>query len=310
MIQYPKIVLQSAQNAFSARKSEYEKLTKDKKELLYRKNPQLKTLNDTIAETLRSLVTSELTHKEMKEVVTNLSEMRSEVIKKAGLAENCLETEYFCQKCSDEGFFEGEICSCYSEIIKKEAYNISNLSEKIENENFENFDINLFSNKKEIKFILNTVMKFCEDNGKNNLIFIGTTGTGKTFMSSCVAKYFLDNQKSVLYLSATKISNIINDAGFKKDDQSINADYLNFITDCDLLIVDDLGTEFPLPYPQSQLFDILETRHTKNKKTVISTNLQLDALTQKYSARFTSRLFGNYEILVFNGADMRNNAMY
>ena len=309
---YPKIVLTNAQIKLTERREEYERLSKQKKDKLYKEIPQLKVVNTAISETLKTAIGSGLNKDEIKEAVANLTNMRNRIFSDKKLHADCFQDEYFCATCQDEGFLGGEICSCYSELIKKEAYQISNLSERIETENFEAFNINIFNNKKEIEFILKTVMRFCNNDSslKNNLIFIGTTGTGKTFMSSCVAKYLLDNKAPVLYLSATKISNIINDAQFKKVDAEMQSDYLNFAIDCDLLIIDDLGTEFQLPYPQSQLFDILETRHIKGKKTVISTNLQPDALTQKYSARFTSRLLGNYEILVFNGLDLRNKTMY
>ena len=309
---YPKIVLKNAQIKLTERREEYERLTKKKKETLYREIPALKVVNTTISETLKTAIGSGLTKEEIAEAVTNLTNMRSRIFSDNNLPADCFNNEYYCKSCQDEGFKDGEICDCYSEIIKKEAYKLSNLSEKIETENFETFNIEMFRNKKEIEFILRTVMRFCNNDPavKNNLIFMGTTGTGKTFMSSCTAKYFLDNKASVLYLSATKISNIINDAQFKKTDSEMLSDHLNFTIDCDLLIIDDLGTEFQLPYPQSQLFDILEARHIKGKKTLISTNLQPDALTQKYSARFTSRLLGNYEILVFSGCDLRNKTSY
>jgi len=311
-MKYPQIVIKNANSAFNKRREEYKQLTISKKDKLYNSIPEISVLNTTIAKTLKTSINNNLTSNEIKESVTNLINMRDSIISKNNLPKDCFSDEYYCKNCLDEGFFEGKPCDCYSELIKKEAYKLSNLSEKIEIENFETFNIKLFSNKKEIEFILKTVMSFCKNDisAKNNLIFTGSTGTGKTFMSSCIAKYFLDNKSSVLYLSATKISNIINDAQFKRSDSNSQDDYINFIIDCDLLIIDDLGTEFQFPYPQSQLFDILETRQLKNRKTVISTNLQFDALTKKYSARFTSRLFGNYEILVFNGNDLRNNSLY
>lgn len=154
--------------------------------------------------------------------------------------------------------------------------------------------------------ILEKAKRYCKKDSaiRNNLLFTGPTGTGKTFLSSCIAKEFLDSGHFVLYHTATRISNIIDDAKFRHD-QPQNSEYLSMIADCDLLIIDDLGTEYAFGYPQSQLFDILETRMISGKRTVISTNMDLNELNQKYSPRLVSRILGNYEIFVFRGNDLR-----
>ena len=124
-------------------------------------------------------------------------------------------------------------------------------------------------------------------------------------MSSCIAKSFLDNKKSVLYLTSVKFSDVIDLKKFGKKTNDENDDYFDFINECDLLIIDDLGTECSMPYSQSQMFDILETRTLSNKRNLISTNLSLEELATKYSSRFTSRLIENFQILFFGEEDIR-----
>ena len=154
--------------------------------------------------------------------------------------------------------------------------------------------------------IIEKAKRYCkkDDTIKNNLLFTGPTGTGKTFLSSCIAKEFLDSGHFVLYQTATRISNIIDDAKFRHEEPE-HGEYLSLICNCDLLIIDDLGTEYAFEYPQSQLFDILETRMISDKRTVISTNMDLNELNQKYSPRLVSRILGNYDIFVFRGDDVR-----
>ena len=150
-------------------------------------------------------------------------------------------------------------------------------------------------------------LKFCADdeNLKKNLFFIGNQGTGKTFLSSCIAKSFLDNKKSVLYLTSVKFSNLLDEKKFGKSSDENLDDYIDFIYECDLLIIDDLGTECSLPYSQSLMFDILETRILAKKRNLISTNFSLEELATRYSSRFTSRMFENFKIFFFGEEDIR-----
>jgi DNA replication protein DnaC len=311
---YPAIALKNARNAFDARKDEYRKLSRNKKAALYSEIPELKALNSDVASLIRAAVSvaggeGECAGGAAKTGISELIDKRNIILRAKNLPENYIDDVYFCQNCKDSGFDEkGVICGCYSEIIKREAYSLSNIGERIKNENFDTFDFSIFQNKKEIMINYEIVKGFCDNTlPQNNILFTGNTGTGKSFFSSCVAKSFLDSGQSVLYLSATQISNILDDAKFKrKPDGALNLDeYVDFIKDCDLLIIDDLGTEHAFPYSQSQLFDILETRYINRKKNVISTNLDLGELAQRYSQRFSSRALGYYEILLFQGADLR-----
>ena len=310
-MKYPKIVLERARMVLAARQNESKRISREKKEKIYIEIKELKVINKAISALIKLSVSSSLEPDEIKRKITSLAEQRTAILCERGLPEHYLDDCFECSACKDEGFVGSELCGCYLEIIKKEAYKLSNLSEKIKTENFDAFNQEINQDQQK-RYIYNIAKGFCGNASgiKQNLLFTGSTGTGKTFLSSCIAKEFLDRGKTVLYLTATKISNMLDDARFNKKNSQEQDELIEFTENCDLLIIDYLGTEFNMPYSQSQLFDMLETRQLNRKHTVISTNLPLDALTQKYSQRFVSRLLGNYEILVFGGADLRYQKIF
>lgn len=307
---YPASVLKNAHERIKNIRQKNKKLFNEQKEFIYSKVPGLYECNEEMASILKASVSYDADVENLKKQISALSEKRKKLLIEKGFDSDSLEGIYSCKKCKDEGFLGNKICSCYEKIILEEAYKLSNLEDRIKTQNFENSDMRVFSNADEMKNIYDKALEFCTDYnlGKKNLFFIGNPGTGKTFLSSCIAKRFLDNKKSVLYLSAVKLSDILDDSKFKKKNSYFEQntdDYIDFIYSCDLLIIDDLGTEFSLPYSQSRLFDIIDARMFSQKRTIISTNLGLEDLAEKYSSRFTSRIVQNYDVLFFNNEDIR-----
>lgn len=302
---YPKSVLKKAmadlkkEQEIARQKSTLEKFE------IYEKLPELKELNAKIKNTMMSIfdgVSTDTIKKELLEIDIK----KKELLKKAGYPENALSEKYYCPICNDEAYYDGNRCACYLSFIKKEAYKLSNIGTRIETENFDTYNSNLFSDKELAENLRRCAESFCKfDPEIKNLLLTGKTGTGKTFLSSCIAKSFLDNGYSVLYLSATSLSDALDKAKFRKEDDNFNEEYLDFIETCDLLIIDDLGTEYSFSYPQSKIFDILEKRIIEKKKTVISTNLSTGEIAEKYSLRFSSRIMQDYTIMVFKGDDLR-----
>ncbi len=303
---YPTVVLKKAAEQLKKRQEENKQITREKKEKAYIEIPQLWEINKKIGALVKLGVASETNVSDVKKALKDLVSERESLLLEKGYPANYLEDYYECPICKDEGFVGSEPCECYKKLIRAEAYKLSNLSGRIDKENFSNFSLSIHSEQKYMECITEKAKRYCQKDLtiKNNLLFTGPTGTGKTFLSSCIAKEFLDSGHFVLYLTATKISNIIDDAKFRHE-QPEHGEYLTMVNDCDLLIIDDLGTEYAFGYPQSQLFDILENRMLLGKRTVISTNMDLNELNQKYSPRLVSRILGNYEIFVFRGTDLR-----
>ena len=149
----------------------------------------------------------------------------------------------------------------------------------------------------------NFVMRF--PNLEKNLLFWGAPGLGKTFLSTCIAKELIKRGYSVIYETAYQTFSMLEELKFKRSED----DRLKFKADkiysCDLLILDDLGSEFSTQYTNAAFFDILNSRLIAGKKTVINTNLSIAELGKKYSERVTSRMIGHYEMLEFFGKDIR-----
>ncbi len=304
---YPSSVLKNAYARLAERRNKNEKLFEKQKKEVYRKIPELKSINSEISEIIMSIVGSGDKKDEIKAKIVDVFEKRNKLLCVNGYDKTVLDGVYTCPFCKDEGYIDGKICECYEKIICEEAYKLSNLEEKIKKQNFDTFNINVFSNKEEMNNIYNYALSYCKENPnlKKNLLFSGNQGTGKTFLSSCIAKSFLDNKKSVLYLTAQRLCNILDDKRFNKETNYDVSDCYDFIFECDLLIIDDLGVEFSSATSQPMLFDILETRISQGKRNVISTNLSINELSQKYSMRFTSRIFEDYQVFIFKGEDLR-----
>ena len=214
------------------------------------------------------------------------------------------------------------MCSCLKQRIFNLEYNKSNIA-NLETQNFNNFSSNIYSDKidlekynseisprENIELIKNICLNFInnfDDANEKNLLFTGTTGVGKTFLSSCIAKEIIEKGKTVLYQTAPIMLDTIIDYKFNKNNVS-DTTYKNFL-EVDLLIIDDLGTESMNNIKFAELFNIINTRllnqNNKSLKTIISTNLGLPMLNKTYGERITSRLVGNYNICRFFGEDLR-----
>jgi len=231
-----------------------------------------------------------------------------------------LNINYTCNKCKDTGFLEnGSKCTCLKQALINQAYKMSNLGHMLEKENFKTFDINIFTPEKfegeklspreNMMDILNRCEGFCfnfDEANEENLLFYGTTGLGKTFMCNCIAKALLDKGKIVIYQTAFKILEIIEEHKFRRNSQSDinNADYA-LLFDADLLIIDDLGTELTNTFTNTEIFNIVNSRLIKGHKTIISTNLAPMEIANTYTDRIFSRIFSKFSALKFYGPDLR-----
>lgn len=219
-----------------------------------------------------------------------------------------------CPICRDKGFLEnGKKCSCLKQAMINERYLKSNLSEILEKENFENFSFAYYSKNKgehdklspyeNIVRVYKRANIFCDnfDNEEKSLIFYGATGLGKTFMSSCIAKRLMDKGKTVLYLRAQQLFDIYESYRFRREETGNIKDVYN----CDLLIIDDLGTEQQNKNNFAFLFDLINERLSSGKKIIINTNLNMNDLNNAYSSRFTSRIYEYFLVYGFSGEDIR-----
>lgn len=228
-----------------------------------------------------------------------------------------LELQHRCKYCKDTGFIEsGKRCRCFEKQLLDRAYNSSALGNKLKRENFATFNLNLFSDtatdgpspREHMKEVLALSKRFIariHQKPAENLLFTGHTGLGKTFLCSCIAKELIDQHVSVIYQTAFQLMDTISRYKFSDKQDPLMRTAYDLIFNVDLLIIDDLGTEMINNFTQSEAFNIVNTRLLNDKPTIISTNLTPIEISQAYGERLGSRILGHYDILFFNGVDLR-----
>lgn len=241
-----------------------------------------------------------------------------DLLKSHGYPEDYLKPIYTCPLCKDTGRIGTEYCTCFKQAAISLLYRQSTLEQILETENFEHFDLSFYPKEKDathpyspyenMNNILTKTKSFVEafDKEGGNLLFYGETGLGKTYLSNCVAKALLDTQHTVLYQTAIHLfENVCGDVIMKKSQNPNSQETYRYLYNCDLLIIDDLGTEFTNSFVASELYNILNTRMREKKSTVISTNLNLQELTERYSDRISTRIFAEYKVYNFYGDNIR-----
>ena len=238
---------------------------------------------------------------------------KKELLKENNIDEDELKIKYECEKCSDTGFVNGKMCSCFAQLLMDTAYNMSGVGRKYET--FENFDFSYYSDekndfgmsyRKNIEKIYNTCLKFAQNMGKDsgNLLFYGNPGLGKTYLCGAIAKEVVKKGFTVMYVTASQLFKELEKERFGDEEKEFS-DCMEDIASADLLIIDDLGTEFSTSFTVSALFNIINTRSIDKKAVIISTNFTLEDLAAKYGERVSSRIMGEYRILKFVGSDIR-----
>lgn len=257
--------------------------------------------------------------KELKAKILELKARQIELLLANGLPSDYLDMHYECSKCKDTGYIGNEKCNCFKQAIGDLMYSNSNIKSILSHENFSKFSYRYYSDDYVDESIglsplsnMQKVVASCKNfikhfNSKHdNLILLGNTGVGKTFLANCIAKELLDKGNTVIYLTAFRLFDILEKYKFGKEDNLYNAsNQFDYILDCDLLIIDDLGTEFYNSFTNSQLYLIINERLLRKKSTVISTNLSLSDLNTNYSERVYSRIISSYRILRIAGEDIR-----
>lgn len=308
------------------RDKSFKELEKRQKEV-YQKLPRIREIDDEIRRTGITMAKSVLGRPEGSERIASEAKEKIEALKmekafiltEGNISADYLEPTYECGSCKDTGYLEdGSRCRCLRQELVNRAYRMSNLGRVLHKENFQTFNINLFSKEPFEGEALSPrdniadiaghaegfIGNFDEDNGEN-LLFYGTTGLGKTFLCNCIAKSLLDRNKIVIYQTAFTILDILERRRFRRD-QSDMTDYeYSLLFDADLLIIDDLGTEVSNSFTNAEIFNIVNTRLLSGKKTIISTNLTPNEISEIYTDRVFSRIFDKFIPLKFFGKDLR-----
>ena len=222
--------------------------------------------------------------------------------------EGYLDESPICDRCGGNGYVGSQMCECLRELCRQEQKKeLTFLS--VGRESFEQFRLDYYPERDNIRALMEKTFQLCRRYAMSftekspNLLFSGDTGLGKTFLSACIARTVADNGYSVMYESAGHLFAKLERAKFSGDEEARRES--GRFQECDLLIVDDLGTEMPGQFTTAALYSLINDRILSGKSTIISTNLTIDELERRYNRQIASRLRGSYVRVPFLGEDIR-----
>ena len=253
----------------------------------------------------------------LKEELAILRQNKKNLLTSAGFPKDYLEPIYDCPDCMDTGYIGNEKCHCFKRSVIELLYEQSNIKEFPTEASFDYFDLDFYpasqydkttgkNARAMMEETLNICHRFINNFGKefNNLFFYGSVGVGKTFLSTCIAREIMEREFSVLYFSAPQLFSVLTQTKFDRND--VDSKNMNdYIFNCDLLIIDDLGSEYTNAFIAAQFFTCINERLIHKKSTIISTNLSLESLANLYTERSFSRITSSYALLKIIGDDIR-----
>ncbi|MBQ9679995.1 MAG: ATP-binding protein [Ruminococcus sp.] len=322
---YSQEIYHIAKDRLSERRRQALRAADYRREQLYLEIPALREINNELmsigAAVAKSVVRNDNQHsiKELSERSLALQAEQNTILAENHIDKDIFEPKFTCEKCEDTGYIERdnrtEVCDCFLKLMADIAGEQLSANLPLNENTFKNFKLDYYSTEQDINGkipfnrmsnIYNYCVSYADNFGihSKSLLLRGGTGLGKTHLSLAIANEVIKKGFSVIYVSAPEICNKLEKEHFSHqyNDQE---DTFNSLLKCDLLILDDLGTEFVSPFTVSCIYNIFNSRVLANKPTIISTNMQLNELVTTYSQRFVSRLIGSCDRLDFIGDDIR-----
>lgn len=298
----------SLMRLYARRQADSRRELEERLDKIQLKIPELQTLHERSsalhAQKVRFTIegrTEDLAY--LNQELATLSARRLELLSSHGYSPEDLEPIYHCPDCRDTGYIEDRKCHCLLQAEIDLLYHQSHLKDILDRENFQTFSYSWYEGKDQEIMRRNVaqIHLFIEnfDTEFENLLLLGAVGTGKTFLSNCIARELLDSCHSVVYLTAFELFDQLSAAAFGEKET------YSQLFNCDLLIIDDLGTELSNSLTVSQFFLCINERILRRKSTLISSNLDMDTLGSIYSERTLSRIISCYTIRELPGNDIR-----
>lgn len=308
-IQYDRIFRQ-----YEERQKENRLETERRHACVYESIPEFQKLENAVASLAvaqgkKLLSEDEKALDALRKSLADLKAQKEQLLLDAGFSVNFLDPVFCCPDCQDTGYIGREKCHCFRQAEISLLYEQSGIQDLLKQNNFSLLSYEYY--RGEALALFQNAVKTCQSFIKNfnsdyhNLFFYGTVGTGKSFLSCCVAKELMDQGHSVIYFGATGLFDLLSNAAFHTKDREERQNAYSDLYRCDLLIIDDLGTELTNQFTSSQLFSLLNERHLGKKSTLISTNFTLAQLRDRYSDRIFSRITSNFEVCRLAGEDIR-----
>ena len=234
-----------------------------------------------------------------------------------GLPQDCLDEKPACVLCGDTGYRNGQVCRCLRSYYAREQQKELSRMLDLGNQSFETFSLNWYSEdcnptlgisaRENMDWVYRTCRKYAENFGpeSGSLLLTGDPGLGKTFLSAAIAREVSGDGWSVVYDTASHIFDRFEARKFGREEGDEVSSDVDRVLNCDLLILDDLGTEMTTAFVQSALYQIINGRLMEKRSTIISTNLSPEKIAQRYTPQIASRIEGEYQLLPFVGEDIR-----
>ncbi len=317
-------VLRLALQRFEEDRRERQERCRERRERIFTRQPRLRQIDAELRSTMSRIITSALRRGTdpasaiavLRDENLSLQAEKRELLAKLGLPEDALDETPACPLCGDTGYRDGRMCRCLRSYCAREQQRELSRMLDLGSQSFDTFDLSWYSDRLEPgqrksarqhmeEKVYNSCAEYASHFGKRpeNLLLFGAPGLGKTHLSAAIAREVSERGFSVVYDTAGHIFGQFEQQKFGREEEA--DDHVERVLSCDLLILDDLGSEMTTAFVQSALYQIINTRLMERRSTIISTNLTPEGIAQRYSPQIASRIEGEYTLLPFVGEDIR-----
>ena len=317
-------VLRLALQRFEEDRRERQERCRERRERIFTRQPRLRQIDAELRSTMSRIITSALRRGTdpasaiavLRDENLSLQAEKRELLAKLGLPEDALDETPACPLCGDTGYRDGRMCRCLRSYCAREQQRELSRMLDLGSQSFDTFVLSWYSDRLEPgqrksarqhmeEKVYNSCAEYASHFGKRpeNLLLFGAPGLGKTHLSAAIAREVSERGFSVVYDTAGHIFGQFEQQKFGREEEA--DDHVERVLSCDLLILDDLGSEMTTAFVQSALYQIINTRLMERRSTIISTNLTPEGIAQRYSPQIASRIEGEYTLLPFVGEDIR-----
>ena len=325
---YEAAVLRRAAKRLEERRRQRQERQERRQREIYAQLPRVAEIDRELRGTICQIIAASLRDgrdpapsiKVIRDRNLDLQAEKARLLAEHGFPPDALDDRPDCPRCGDTGWVGAAMCSCLKELCAQEQ--IRELSKLLDlgEQSFDTFSLDLYSPlpwpgeelspRENMEFILEVCSNYARKFGRfyfRNLFLTGAPGLGKTFLSACIARTVSEQGFSVVYDTAVNVFARFEEQKFARDREEAGEarDDTRRYLGCDLLILDDLGSEMTTPFVQSALYTLINSRLASDRRTVISSNLSMDQVRQRYTPQIASRLEGEYRVLPFYGEDIR-----
>ena len=316
-------IMRRALQRFEEDRRAREEREQRRREEIFQRSPRLREIERELRSTMGRLVSvtfrrgtdpgEEVARLRVENL--RLQQERQTLLEQLHLPEDCLEEKPACPLCGGTGHRDGGVCQCLRGYYAREQQKELSRMLDLGNQSFDTFSLEWYSDRVEPgqkrsarshmeERVYNSCAEFAHQFGRRfeNLLFFGAPGLGKTHLSAAIAREVSAAGWSVVYDTAGHVFRVFEDQKFGREEAGEDVER---VLRCDLLILDDLGTELTTPFVQSALYTIVNGRITDRRATILSTNLKLEDLARRYTPQIVSRIEGEYQVLPFFGEDIR-----